>query len=238
MVCLKQRANQSEIMDDASTGYEEFAATLRQLSLLNCLLGAYRPTLKAIAYFLKTRHTKKKEPLRILDIGCGSGDMLREIYGWAKVRGLNLELTGVDLNPWSTRAAVAYTTPPMRIQYYTSDIFNFSEEKNYHIIINSQFTHHLSDENITQVMLWMSCKACYGWFINDLHRSFMPYGFIKAFVHMLPFNRLIRHDAPLSVARSFVHNEWLEYVRYANLDYRRLSVTWYWPFRWGVRYDI
>lgn len=238
MISFAQRSTQSEIMDDDQISYEEFAQTLRQIAIINRIVGAYRPTLGALEYFLKKHHKDKQEPLRILDIGCGFGDMLRKIHVWANAHNVNVELAGVDYSPWSKQAALAHTPEKMQIAYHTADIFTFKNDKKFDVIINSLFTHHLSDENIVGVLKWMCDNTCYGFFINDLHRHALPYNFIKTFVHTFPFNRLIRNDAPLSVARSFTRKEWLEYARSAHLNPNRLNVTWHWPFRWGVRYDI
>jgi len=43
---------------------------------------------------------------------------------------------------------------------------------------------------------------------NDLHRHPLPRFFIKYAVRLLFANRMIRHDAPVSVARAFTASEW------------------------------
>lgn len=238
MTALTARSIVSEIMDDQTVGYEEFAETLRQLELINRLIGSYRPTLIALEKFWRDKHHNARTPLRILDIGCGFGDTLRRIHHWAKSHGRAVELTGIDLSPWSTRAATAHTPAAMNIRYLNSDIFKFKEAGDYHVIINSLFTHHLSDDGIVRVLKWMTANARYGWFINDLHRHPVPYHFIAGFTRLLRFNRLIRNDAPLSVARSFTRADWVDYVNRAELDMSRVAVNWYWAFRYGVRYEV
>jgi 2-polyprenyl-3-methyl-5-hydroxy-6-metoxy-1,4-benzoquinol methylase len=238
MISLKERVDQAEIMDDASVGYEEFSQTLRQLELVNHLVSAYRPTLEALTFFWKEKHHGSSAPFKILDIGCGYGDALRKIHHWAKRRGVTVELTGIDLSPWSKQAASAATPTSMGIQYLTQDIFDFKPENPYHVIINSLFTHHLSDADVIRVMQWMTQHAVYGWFINDLHRQRLPYYFIKYFVKACRFNRLIKNDAPLSVARSFVRQDWEKLLAAAKLDTRKVQVMRYWPYRWGIRYVV
>lgn len=235
---LARRSRQSELLDDASISYEEFAETLDQLETLNRIVGAYRPTIAAIGRFARTHRTRGSGALRVLDIGSGGGDMLRNIHGWAGRNGVDVELTGVDLSPWSARAAAERTPPAMRIRYHTADVFAFDGAAGHHVIINSLFTHHLSDDGVVGVLKWMAERVRYGFFVNDLHRNPVPYQLIKTFVTLLPFNRLIRNDAPLSVARAFTRGDWSEYARLAGLDKNRLNVAWHWPFRWGVRYDV
>ncbi len=237
MSSLALRTYQPELMDDSGIGFEEFAQTLRQLRLLNVLTTAYRPTLQALDYFRTARHRDSTRPLRILDIGSGYGDMLRKIEAWAAQHSIPVELAGVDLNPWAEKSARQAATPNSRIRYITADIFEFKPEQPYDVIVNSLFTHHLSDAGLVQGMKWMSDQARYGWFINDLHRHPIPYYFIRGFVRLFGFNRLIQNDAPLSVARAFVREDWTNFARKAGLNPKVLQIKWHWPFRWGVLYE-
>lgn len=234
---LAERSHKKELMDDLSIGYEEFEETLSQLELLNQITGAYAPTLEAIRFFLKKHHQNKKQALRILDIGCGYGDTLRKIHHWAQSQDLKIELTGIDLNPWAKQAASFVTSKASPIRFITEDIFKLKVTRPYHIIINSLLTHHLTDAELIKMLQWMNHHAAYGWFINDLHRHPAPYFFIKYFVKLLRFNRLIKNDAPLSVARAFVARDWRDLSRRAQLNPQKLKIRWYWPFRWGVRYE-
>src|SRR5712692_4084669 len=56
-----------------------------------------------------------------LDVGSGGGGMLRQLRKWARGKNLKLDLTGVDVNPWSTRSAAESTPPEMSIRFETVD---------------------------------------------------------------------------------------------------------------------
>jgi hypothetical protein len=88
-----------------------------------------------------------------------------------------------------------------------------------------------------KVLRWMAENSTLGFFINDLHRHWLAYGFIHGFPRVFGFNRMICNDAPLSVARGFRADEWPELAHRASLDTSRLRVKWHWAFRYGVRYD-
>ncbi len=231
---LATRSQQNELMDNPNIGFEEFQQTLSEIEKINQKTGSYRSTFKFLNHLISNRHLQ--EPIRILDIGFGNGDFLRRIYAWAKKREIKVELSGVDLNPWSKKAAEAANIDSFPIQYFTSNIFDFKTEKPCHLMINSFFTHHLSNEEIIQVMQWMTERALWGWFINDLHRHYLPYYFIRFYVRLLGYNRLVRHDAPLSVARSFTRKDWKDLIKLSGLEKSHLNLSWHWPFRYGVSY--
>src|SRR5579864_6610734 len=89
-----------ELMDGDCT-YEDFRDCLRSLEKVNRWLLGYRPTL---AWLRRLPHGLA-DPVHIVDVGSGGGDMLRQIAGWAARRRTAVQLTGIDLNPYAARAA-------------------------------------------------------------------------------------------------------------------------------------
>jgi SAM-dependent methyltransferase len=231
---LETRSNQSELMDGDLYTPEEYVECLHQLRTINRLTSGYRPTLQAVARFSRI---KTDGALRVLDIGFGFGDTLREIALWAKRRGRAVELIGIDLQPLSAEIARAETPAWMPITYLTGDVFQHRVEYPYDVVINALFMHHLGDAEAVEALRWMSASSRLGFFVNDLHRHPLALGFIRHFTRLFRFNRLIRHDAPISVARSFCSGDWRRYSREAGLDFSRLDIRWHWAFRYGVRYE-
>ncbi|MDO8345839.1 MAG: methyltransferase domain-containing protein [Cellvibrio sp.] len=224
---LNQRSNQTELMDDATISFDEFHDCLIELECINTLTLAYRPTL----HWLK-RWVKTGEPLTILDVASGGGDMLRQIAKkWPARMTTGINLIGVDLNPWSKKSAefLSASVAPF-CAYETANIFEFNSEKPVDIVISSLFTHHLTNTQIVEFLRWMDRHARKGWFINDLHRHALPYYFIKAATAIFSRNRLIRNDAAVSVARSFSVADWQNLIYRAGLD-GRVCIQWYFPFR-------
>ena len=91
-------------MMDQPCSYEELRACLHDIARVNRLTFAYRPTISWMEELVATRPSSGK-PLRVVDVGCGYGDMLRQIDAWAARRGIPVALTGIDLNPDAIRAA-------------------------------------------------------------------------------------------------------------------------------------
>jgi 2-polyprenyl-3-methyl-5-hydroxy-6-metoxy-1,4-benzoquinol methylase len=231
-VDFSRRSMQSELMDTEDVGFALFHQCLQQLEIVNILSLAYRPTLRWLRQML--RDARPGETISILDVGSGGGDMLRRIDRNLRRRNLDPDLTGVDLNPWSRQSAEETTPVAMNIRYETSDIFSFDESRRADFIISCNFTHHLTDAELVRFIQWMESHARRGWFINDLHRHWFPYYFIKTVFSALPFNRMMRSDGPISITRAFRAADWRRILDDAGIPPARRSIRWFFPFRYVV----
>ncbi|MGQ9368203.1 methyltransferase domain-containing protein [Azospirillum sp. ST 5-10] len=225
---LPRRRLVPELMDTEPVAYAEFRTCLRHLEAINRATGAYRPTLRWLDRVV-ARHGRGT-PLRVLDAGSGHGDMLRRIHRWAARRGVAVELTGVDLNPWSARAAREAAPDGPAIRYLTADLFALPEDERPDVIVSSLFAHHLDDGQLVAFLRWMEGRARLGWFVNDLHRHAVPLAAVRAAVAVLPVSRLVVHDAPVSVARAFTRDDWTRLLAGAGLG-AAARVAWFVPFR-------
>ncbi len=229
------RSRVVELMDREPVAYEEFAACLRDIARINAATNAHAPTIA----WLEALYRKRGEmhvPFRILDVGCGYGDTLRAIARFARRRGIAVELTGIDINPWAKRAADAATPASDRIDFRTADLFAF-DGTGYDAIVSSLFAHHLDDDEAIAFLRWMHANARYGWFVNDLHRHVVPYVFIAIASRAARLHRFVRSDAPLSVARAFRRREWDALLARAGLDGNAPRIRWEPLFRYCVAWQ-
>lgn len=198
---------------DEPCEYAEFRACLRDLEKVNRTVRSYPPTLNWLEQFAKV----KTPHLHIVDVGCGGGDMLRCIESWSRVRGLAVQLTGIDLNPYAARAAREFTHPGSSIEWITGDAFSYQPSTPIGLVISSMFTHHLTDSEIVNFVKWMESVAQRGWFINDLHRKPVPYYGFSALAWLMRWHRFVRNDGPISIRRSFLREDWERYCSSAGL---------------------
>jgi SAM-dependent methyltransferase len=197
-----------ELMDGACS-YEDFRGCLRSLEQINRWLLGYRPTLawlKGLPHRL--RHHALRDPLHIVDVGCGGGDLLRQIAGWAGRRGIAVELTGIDLNPFATRAAAESTPKELGISWVIGNALMYRPEKPVDIVVSSLMAHHLEDEEIVALLQWMEATAQVGWFINDLVRSRSSCRMFQWVERIARWHRFVRHDGPVSFRRAFREEDW------------------------------
>jgi SAM-dependent methyltransferase len=226
------RSHQPEMMDADDVGFEDFQNCLRGLEIVNIWALAYRPTLHWLRKALKGANSR--QPISILDVGSGGGDMLRKIWKWARRHGREVHLTGIDLNPWSKKSAESFTPLDMPIQYETSDIFSLDSDRRADFVISSIFTHHLTDSEVVKFFLWMDRHATRGWFTNDLHLHPLPFYFVRYAMRFLRAGVMVTNDGPISVARAFKAADWRRFIAAAGVPAERIRISWFFPFRYCV----
>src|SRR5271157_5724090 len=124
---LSRRVSPREFPElmDGDISYEDFRDCVSCLQKVNRWLLGYRPTLT----WLERLPRGLREPMHIVDLGSGGGDLLRQIAGWARRRGIAVQLTGIDLNPYAARAAAESTPKELGITWVTGDAMAHRPEK-------------------------------------------------------------------------------------------------------------
>lgn len=212
-----------ELMD-GDCSYEDFRGCLRSLEQINRWLLGYRPTLAWLKRLPPAwRDRGLRQPLRIVDVGCGGGDLLRQIAGWARRRGIAVELTGIDLNPHAARAAAESTSKALNITWITGNALVYRPQKPVDIAVSSLMAHHLEDEEIIALLRWMESTAQAGWFINDLERSERNSRMFSLADRAMRWHRFVRHDGPVSFRRAFREDDWARLLAAAEVP--RAAVT-------------
>lgn len=215
---LSRRNSLAELMDSPETDLATFRACLRDLAKVNRLMLAYRPTLRFLEDLANYGHWPRGRPLRIVDAGSGAGDMLRIIDDWAAWRGLRVDLTGVDLNPWSEQTARELTPPDRPIRFLTSSIFDYRPREPIDVVISSLFTHHLDEATLVDFLKWMELSTTIGWFVNDLRRSKLAYHGFRLASWLLRMHYFVQHDGPVSIARAFDIQDWIKVLDAAGIE--------------------
>ena len=219
-VDLSRRTAPSELPEwmDEPCSYEDFRQCLVDLGQVNRLTLSYRPTLD---FLDRLTATKQQQTLRIVDVGSGGGDMLHCVERWAKRRGIEVALTGIDLNPHAARAAREFTPVTSAIEWITGDAFTYTEPVD--VVLSSLFTHHLEELEIVRFMAWSEAVARRGWFVNDLCREVTPYKLFGLLAKAMRWHRFMQHDGPVSFRRSFREEDWERMLREAGIANARVT---------------
>ncbi len=217
---LAVRSQAEELMDADDLDAATYADVVGDLATVNTVTMARRPTLDFLA-----RATAGRKSFRLLDVGFGDGDMLRRIASWAKAKGIEAELVGVDLNPRSEQAARAHGGD---IRYVTGDYADLAHEP-WDVIVSSLVAHHMSHDQLIAFLRFMEGHASAGWFVNDLHRhGFAHWGF-PVLATIARWHPIVRHDGTLSIARSYRPDEWPPLLAEAGITEAKVRRVF--PFR-------
>lgn len=222
MRSLRRRVRDEEQMDDPSLDPKVYDEVLKGLGRINRWTFAARPTLAFLA-----RATSGRSGFSLLDVGSGEGGMLRVIARWARKRGLDARLTGVDLNPKSEGVARAMTPADLPIDYRTGD---YRDLGRFDLVVSSLVAHHMTDAQLRDFLRWMEANADRGWFVNDLHRHRFAYSGYPLLTTLLGVHRIVRQDGQLSIARAFRPGDWRSILAGAGVT-EGVEVRRYFPFR-------
>lgn len=212
-----------EIMDDPGQAEADFAAALADLERINRITYAHAPLLAWLR-----RMAPPGAALSVLDVGAGGGDALRAMAAWGALRGVALDLWGLDRSPWAERHALARGTPA---RWITADLFALPQDQRFDLIVCGLFAHHLDDDQLVRFLRWLAHHATRGWLILDLHRHVIPWAAVWAGTRVLRMHPMVTHDGPVSVMRGFTRADWQRLVAEAGVP---AAIRWVAPFRWAV----
>src|SRR6516162_7791053 len=209
-----RRSMQMEVLD-GSVESRELAVILTDLARFNgAMLGRW-----LVIRWLKDalQRLPLQQPVTLLDIGCGSGDLLRSVRHWGQKHGRAINLIGIDLNPQVIEIARASTNSGDDIEYYAANIFDYTPPHSIDIATASLVTHHLPDTMIVRFLRWLEATAHKGWLICDLQRSVVPFYFIAVAGRLLRLHPVVTYDGRVSVARSLTRKEWQKSILAADI---------------------
>jgi SAM-dependent methyltransferase len=224
-----QRVSPRELTElmDGDCSYEDFRDCLSSLEQVNRWFLGYRPTLA----WLGQMPMESVHSIHIADVGCGGGDLLRQIAAWARKRTVAVQLTGIDLNPYAARAAAESTPKELGVEWVTGDALGYRPEKPIDIIVSSLMMHHLEDAEIIALLQWMEATAQAGWFINDLERSRQSSRIFEWAAKLVRWHRFVQHDGPVSFRRAFNEADWVHSLAAAGVPHEGVTLEHWRPGR-------
>lgn len=226
LISTKYRSNEEEIMDDLDYKGPILYDSLDKLAKINQWLGGNTVTLNGLKKLLKA-HDRSK-PLRIIDLGCGGGDILREVSRFGKQKGYSFELIGIDANKHTIAYAQECSKSYDNIEFRTIDIFSETfKELNYDVVLSTLFLHHFKENELITFLEPVLKKASLGIVVNDLHRHKMAYYLFKL-LSLTIRNQTIVQDGLTSVLRGFKRHELESISKQLNSSY---TLKWKWAFR-------
>lgn len=231
---FSMRSGKKELVDDLALDDPALTRNLLELEAVNQWLGGRSTLISALDQVCR-QHARalKGKTITIADLGCGGGDLLRAVHEWSRANQMNVDLIGIDANPFMVRHAVEKSRMFGAIRFVTANVLSDEfKTMRFDIVCLNTFCHHLSDSVLVGLLRQLEAQTSAAIIINDLHRHWIAYLSITWISRLLNFSYLAKHDGPLSVLRSFRKRELIDLIKRADSFCYR--IRWRWAFRWEV----
>ena len=182
---FKKRSYQLERLDTGDYTAEEYDVCLSELRFINRWIG---DSFALKATLLKEIEAKDLREFSVLDVGAGSGELLREIAKFARKGNRNTKLFGLEYNALSADSIRSESKDFSEINSIRGNGFSIPfADNSIDYTICSLFTHHFTDENVVKLLAEMKRVSIRGVYVIDLHRHRIAYRLIKCFALLFRF---------------------------------------------------
>jgi SAM-dependent methyltransferase len=224
---FRHRSYELEHLDKGDYTPEEYEGCLVELRRVNRLLGDARALKRSLLAEIEREGLKS---FSVLDVGAGSGELLRVTAGWARETGRRAMLVGLELNSRSAKAISEESGDFPAISSVRGDALHLPfKDDCFDYAICSLFTHHFKDEGVVNILNELGRVARRRLFVIDLHRHALAYYLYTTVGRIFLHNRLIREDGALSILRGFRPRELEQLASEARLANAHLERRF--PFR-------
>jgi ubiquinone/menaquinone biosynthesis C-methylase UbiE len=202
-------------MDRPGHNPSVLADNLTDLRLVNRFLGGVKLTVEALDRLVPT--CDRDEPLRILDVGTGGGDIARVVAGWARSRSRGAVVVATDLS----QEILAFAGGPserfgLALAVCDGLRLPFGDDR-FDVAMSSLMLHHLRPDAAVAVLTEMRRVARRGIVVNDIVRWWPGVWGARLLAGCFSGNPLTLHDGPLSVRRAYTRGELRDLARQAGL---------------------
>jgi SAM-dependent methyltransferase len=222
-----RRSEELENLDRGSYTPAEYEGCLAELRRVNRWLGDAGALRRSV---LRELGRDGAEGFSLLDVGAGSGELLRAAARWARGAGRRARLVGLELNERAARSILEESRGFAEIAAVRGDARRLPfADGAFDYCLSSLFAHHFRDEELVGVLREMSRVARRRVYVIDLHRHPVAYYFYTTAGRLFLRNRLVREDGALSILRGFAPAELRRLAERAGL--RQPKVERRFPYR-------
>jgi SAM-dependent methyltransferase len=216
-----------ELLDDPGADPAAVTRSLGNVARANRWFGGAAAARYGLGLLL--RGLPPRQPLTLLDLGTGAGDLPRRAVGWARRRGHPLRPLGLELSRpaagLAARAGVPCAVacagaPPLR-------------DRSVDIVLVSQVAHHFTSESAMRLFRTCDALARVGVVVADLRRGWLAPLAFRVGAAALRFDPITRADGLTSIRRGYTAGELRDLLRAAGIHARvtrrpgyRLVATW------------
>lgn len=220
------RVRVPELMDDPQLDPQAHARALAGLRRVNSISRA-----DAILWnpLLKLAQSRPDQPLRILDVATGSGDVPMKLVKRFQRQNISVQMSACDISP----TAIAETqqraaTDKILLNCFTCDVLGQPIPGEFDVVVCSLFLHHFDPPEVTTILRRMAEAAKVAVFVNDLRRCSTGWWAAYIGTRILSRSPIVHYDGPVSVTAAYTLTEMEQMANDAGLVGAKASNRWPW----------
>lgn len=211
------RIDHEELLDEHDAPRADMERSLRDLRRINRWLGGisvYRRLLRRFAGNVR--------PLKVIDVGAGTADLVASLPGHALRIGVDFKIDHL-----------LYLRAGSRVRRVVGDAKRLPFRNGAaDVVTSAHFFHHFdAEENVTILGEGLRV-ATRGVVVNDTRRHYAPLLLTRALATLRLVGRITRFDAPASVLRGYTIEEARAVAE--RVGARRAEVVRAFPYRFGI----
>ncbi|HYO91343.1 MAG TPA: class I SAM-dependent methyltransferase, partial [Pyrinomonadaceae bacterium] len=157
------RSHELEHLDKGDYTPEEYEGCLVELRRVNRYLGDTSALRRSLMAEIERTGLKS---FSVLDVGAGSGELLRAIAGWARTTERRAHLVGVELNARSAAAILEESKDAAEINAVRGDAMRLPfKDSAFDYAMCSLFAHHFKDDGVITIFRELSRVSRRGIFV-------------------------------------------------------------------------
>jgi SAM-dependent methyltransferase len=200
------RRHDPELMDEPGLPITEVADAYRVLEKVNRqFFGGRRPIARELDRFVREVRPAHR-PLRVLDVGSGSGDLASFSAEILIAWGYPTTSIVLDRDP----TAVLLAKTGLRDVVLGDALRIPIPDASIDVVTAVKFAHHFHGPALQRLVSEMARVASHRVIVLDIRRHWLAYWGFVAWSRVFTQNRLVRNDGPLSVLRGFTGPELLD----------------------------
>lgn len=212
--------------------------SLADLTRIGKAPGMRGPVLCEILKLAAAWKKSGRKRVRLLEIGCGRGDLGRWLALQLAHRLIHVDLILSDIRPEHFAPTPPEIAGHSRVTESRLKLDAFREEIPPHdICVAHLLLHHFSDRQIRALLPRLIGVSETGGVISDLERHAVPYHFIRAAFPWLMRSPVTVADGMISVQQAFSKEEWTGLAKRCRSGKVGVNVRSAFPFRLLMRWE-